>query len=181
MTFSFLLFRWGTREAKKKAPDRDQEVHVTEGQSTVSVPENVDEEYERIRDFLDPDKQKALKAQEKMRQEEKARNEEYNSEELKELIKKLELQQKESNEMFRTYVVFFWMVSNILLIGLVTDFVPGSLSTIQSNNTYFSIILWSVASLAAIRFIGSCTYLLFRLFNERVFDGWGSKFAEKDE
>jgi chitin synthase len=136
------------------------------------MPENIDDEYERVQDILDPKKQEDLKRQEKLRQEEKARNKEYTKEELREIQQRLEEAQKESNAMFRTYVVFSWMVSNIVLIALITNFSPSldSFSPEKKGNIYFAIILWSVAILAAIRFVGSCIYLILRLFTERIFD-----------
>ncbi|EXX76816.1 chitin synthase CHS2 [Rhizophagus irregularis DAOM 197198w] len=166
---------WGTKgDPKKKVHDEKEKVDVKEGgqSATVAMPENIDDEYERIQDLLDPKKQEDLKRQEKLRQEEKARNKEYTKEELKEIQQKLEEAQKESNAMFRTYVVFSWMVSNIILIALITNFSPSidSFSPDQKGNIYFAIILWSVAILAAIRFFGSCIYLILRLFTERLFD-----------
>jgi chitin synthase len=136
------------------------------------MPENIDDEYERVQEFLDPRKQEEIKRQEKLKLDEKARNKEYTKEELKEIQQKLEEAQKESNAMFRTYVVFSWMISNIILIALITNFSPSidSFSPDKKGNIYFAIILWSVAVLAVIRFFGSCIYLILRLFTERIFD-----------
>jgi chitin synthase len=88
-------------------------------------------------------------------------------EESKERQQKLEEAQKESNAKFRTYLVFSWIFSNMILIALITTFTP-SLSS--KPNIYFIFVLYSVAVLAAVRFIGSCTYLFLRLFNENIFD-----------
>lgn len=81
--------------------------------------------------------------------------------------------QEESNSMFRTYLVFAWMISNGILVGLVTTFAPNldKLSITEKSNTYFAFILWSVTGLAAFRFVGSCVYLILRLFTESIFDG----------
>ncbi|RIA86343.1 Glycosyltransferase Family 2 protein [Glomus cerebriforme] len=166
---------WGTKgEPKKKEHDEKDKVDVKEGQdATVSMPENIDEEYEKVQDLLDPKKQEILKIQEKSRQEEKERNKEYTKEEIKELQKKLEEAQKEKNAMFRTYLVFSWMISNGILIAVITSFSPTLevFTSEQKGNFYFAFILWSVACLAAFRFIGSCIYLIFRLFTESIFDG----------
>lgn len=60
----------------------------------------------------------------------------------------------------------------MILIALITNFS----STLSSNdNIYFIFILWSVATLAAIRFIGSFIYLFLRLFNENIKDFIKSK------
>ncbi|GBC10518.1 hypothetical protein RclHR1_00970019 [Rhizophagus clarus] len=165
---------WGTKgDPKKKVHDEKEKVDIKEGQSaTVAMPENIDEEYERIQEILDPKKQEDLRMQEKLKQEEKARNKEYTKEELREIEQKLEEAQKESNAMFRTYVVFSWMICNIILIALITNFSPSidSFTPDQKGNIYFAIILWSVTVLALIRFFGSCIYLILRLFTERIFD-----------
>ncbi|CAB4446357.1 unnamed protein product [Rhizophagus irregularis] len=123
----FMMFSWGTKGDPRKVHDEKEKVDNTR--------------------LLDPKKQEDLKRQEKLRQEEKARNKEYTKEELKEIQQKLEEAQKESNAMFRTYVVFSWMVSNIILIALITNFSPsidGS-NPDRKSNIYFAIILWSVA------------------------------------
>ncbi|CAG8520337.1 uncharacterized protein OCT59_021599 [Rhizophagus irregularis] len=141
---------WGTKgdPKKKKVHDEKEKVDTKGDQSaTVDVPEDVDEEYEKVRSILlDP----------------KTRNDLQRQGETKE---RQEEEQKESNAKFRTYLVSSWIFSNMLLIYLITNFT----STSSSNNIYFIFILWSVAILAAIRFIGSCFYLILRLFTENIF------------
>ncbi|CAG8833094.1 30132_t:CDS:2, partial [Gigaspora margarita] len=68
----------------------------------------------------------------------------------------------DSRKLFRTMVVLLWIFSNALLIIIVTS-VSGDESR---TNLYMAIILWSVAGLAAFRFLGTTTYILFRLFTD---------------
>jgi len=67
---------------------------------------------------------------------------------------------------FRTRLVVFWITSNFLLVGLITNaqLVHWFGTFTERSNAYFAFILWSVAGLAAFRFIGACTYLVFRIF-----------------
>ncbi|CAE6378425.1 unnamed protein product [Rhizoctonia solani] len=62
---------------------------------------------------------------------------------------------------FRTNVLLSWTLSNALLAAVVT-------SATKTNTTavggYMSFILYSVAGLAAFRFIGSTAYMIIRLF-----------------
>ncbi|RIA98760.1 glycosyltransferase family 2 protein [Glomus cerebriforme] len=59
---------------------------------------------------------------------------------------------------FRTRVVLFWLFSNaILVIGIIN----GNSSLLWG---YMLTLLWSISGLAAFRFIGSCMFLLARLF-----------------
>ncbi|CAG8567125.1 9332_t:CDS:2 [Paraglomus brasilianum] len=69
---------------------------------------------------------------------------------------------------FRTRVVLAWIFSNAGLVVAITStsadldkLVPQS----QRSNLYMAFVLWSVAGLAAFRFIGSCLYLIFRIFS----------------
>jgi chitin synthase len=55
----------------------------------------------------------------------------------------------------RTYVVSIWMVANAILAMGVSEAYGTNLGT---NNLYLSILLWSVAALAAFRAIGSTTF-----------------------
>ncbi|CAG8493588.1 14834_t:CDS:2 [Funneliformis mosseae] len=69
---------------------------------------------------------------------------------------------------FRTQVVLFWILSNAALVAGITN-ASNSINTIfaeqyERSNIYMAFVLWSVTGLAAFRFMGSCTYLLFRLF-----------------
>ncbi|RGB36551.1 Glycosyltransferase Family 2 protein [Rhizophagus diaphanus] len=146
---------WGTKgePKKKKVHDEKEKVDTKGDQSaTVDVPEDADEEYEKVQSILmDP-----------------------KTHDLGELKERQEEAQKESNAKFRTYLVSSWIFSNMLLIFLITNLT----STSSSNNIYFIFILWSVAILAAIRFIGSCIYLILRLFTEKIFDKFNK--ARKD-
>lgn len=86
----------------------------------------------------------------------------------------------------RTKVVLVWMVSNMLLVLIMTQ-VFGIGST--NDNVYLKIILWSVAALAAFRALGSLAYLIqlvikkisetrIRSFNRNAFTG-GAKTAKQ--
>jgi chitin synthase len=57
----------------------------------------------------------------------------------------------------RTRVVLSWLLSNLLLVLIITD--VFSIKDAQ-NNTYLTFILWAVAGLALFRALGSCYYLL---------------------
>ncbi|KAF8752559.1 Chitin synthase [Rhizoctonia solani] len=62
---------------------------------------------------------------------------------------------------FRTNVLLSWTLSNALLAAVVT-----SATTTNPNAVggYMSFILYSVAGLAAVRFLGSTAYMIIRLF-----------------
>ncbi|KAI7870953.1 chitin synthase 1 [Spinellus fusiger] len=67
---------------------------------------------------------------------------------------------------FRTRLVLCWIISNMALVAVITN---GQIlhwfGTYEERSTvYLGFILWSVAGLAAIRFLGSCTYLFMRIF-----------------
>ncbi|KAF9928600.1 Chitin synthase, class 1 [Linnemannia zychae] len=67
----------------------------------------------------------------------------------------------------RTRVLLSWIMSNALLVALVTSTAFGG--NFQANSElYLGIVLWSVAGLAFFRFVGSVTYMILRLFNGRV-------------
>jgi chitin synthase len=68
---------------------------------------------------------------------------------------------------FRTRIVLSWIISNLILVVVITntttlDFI-GSFQT--RSTVYLGFVLWSVAALSAIRFIGSTLYLIIRLFS----------------
>ncbi|RIB17802.1 Glycosyltransferase Family 2 protein [Gigaspora rosea] len=75
--------------------------------------------------------------------------------------------QEDYYKAFRTQVVLAWTISNAALVAAITN-ASTTLNSIlpqqKRSNDYMAFILWSVTGLAAFRFIGSCTYLLFRLF-----------------
>ncbi|CAG8523397.1 11363_t:CDS:2 [Ambispora gerdemannii] len=76
--------------------------------------------------------------------------------------------QEDYRKTFRTRVVLFWILSNAALVAGITNSNVESLNSIltadRRSNIYMAFVLWSVTGLAAFRCIGSCTYLLFRLF-----------------
>ena len=68
---------------------------------------------------------------------------------------------------FRTRVVLAWIFSNAALVVAITStsadldkLVPQT----ERTNFYMAFVLWSVAGLAGFRFVGSCIYLIFRIF-----------------
>ncbi|KAJ5175371.1 Chitin synthase A [Penicillium canariense] len=65
----------------------------------------------------------------------------------------------------RTYMVSIWMVANVIL-GMAVSEVYGV--DAGGTNIYLSIILWSVAVLAAVRAIGSTTYAILNLVHKIV-------------
>ncbi|KIK98524.1 glycosyltransferase family 2 protein [Paxillus rubicundulus Ve08.2h10] len=75
-------------------------------------------------------------------------------------------QQEDYYKTFRTNVLLVWTLSNALLAAAVVEATPsaGSGQVSASVNGYMAFILFSVGGLAFVRFIGSTTYLLVRLF-----------------
>ncbi|KAI9019533.1 chitin synthase 1 [Phycomyces nitens] len=67
---------------------------------------------------------------------------------------------------FRTRLVISWIISNLILVVLITnENILASFGTFEVRSTsYLGFVLWSVAGLSAIRFCGSCLYLIFRIF-----------------
>ncbi|RPD56704.1 glycosyltransferase family 2 protein [Lentinus tigrinus ALCF2SS1-7] len=75
-------------------------------------------------------------------------------------------QQEDYYRSFRTKVLLWWTLSNALLAAIIVT-ATGKASDKGAHNTvngYMAFILFSVAGLALIRFIGSTTYMLVRLF-----------------
>ncbi|KAF9180317.1 Chitin synthase, class 1 [Haplosporangium sp. Z 767] len=66
----------------------------------------------------------------------------------------------------RTRVLLSWIMSNALLVALVTSTAFGDFKS--TSTVYLGIVLWSVAGLALFRFFGSVTYMILRLFNGRL-------------
>ncbi|CAE6466429.1 unnamed protein product [Rhizoctonia solani] len=62
---------------------------------------------------------------------------------------------------FRTNVLLSWTLSNALLAAVVTSATTTNATAVGG---YMSFILYSVAGLAAFRFIGSTAYMIIRLF-----------------
>jgi chitin synthase len=75
-------------------------------------------------------------------------------------------QQEDYYKTFRTNVLLVWTLSNALLAAIVVSATPspGSGDVSTSVNGYMSFILFSVAGLAFVRFLGSTAYLILRLF-----------------
>lgn len=72
---------------------------------------------------------------------------------------------------FRSAVVLAWMFCNLALAAVVLN--AGGLSSVGPNSStavtkratiYMGVVLYSVAVLAAIRFIGACWFLVIRIF-----------------
>lgn len=68
---------------------------------------------------------------------------------------------------FRTRLVLSWIISNLVLVVIITNVTTFEwMGTFQARSTaYLGFILWSVAGLAAIRFLGSTLYLILRVFS----------------
>ncbi|KAF9103772.1 Chitin synthase, class 1 [Mortierella sp. AM989] len=66
----------------------------------------------------------------------------------------------------RTRVLLAWIMSNALLVALITSTVFGDFK--KTSTIYLGIVLWSVAGLALFRFFGSVAYMILRLFNGRI-------------
>ncbi|KAL9548850.1 Chitin synthase, class 1 [Mucor bainieri] len=69
---------------------------------------------------------------------------------------------------FRTRLVISWIISNLLLVVIITNTTTfnDALGTYQARSAaYLGFVLWSVAALAAIRFVGSTLYLILRVFS----------------
>ncbi|ORZ14903.1 glycosyltransferase family 2 protein [Lobosporangium transversale] len=73
--------------------------------------------------------------------------------------------QEDYYKAFRTRLVLLWCTSNGLLVSIITY--SGSYGGIGSydarSKAYLAFVLWSVAFLAAFRFVGSVVYLFLRL------------------
>lgn len=68
---------------------------------------------------------------------------------------------------FRTRLVLSWIISNLILVVIITNTTAFDwIGTLEVRSTaYLGFILWSVAGLAAVRFVGSTLYLILRIFN----------------
>ncbi|KAI8145703.1 chitin synthase 2 [Fennellomyces sp. T-0311] len=72
-------------------------------------------------------------------------------------------QQDDYYRSFRTKLVLIWLISNLALVTAITS--EKWLWTYEERSiAYLGFILWSVAGLAAVRFVGSCLYLLMSVF-----------------
>lgn len=88
----------------------------------------------------------------------------------------------------RTYMVIVWMVANAILAMAMSE-IYGSSGI--GDNYYLRFILWSVASLAVFRAIGSTTFAVLNVINmvvegrvrmrmkmPKFMGGWGSKMSD---
>ncbi|KAL1920596.1 uncharacterized protein VTP21DRAFT_973 [Calcarisporiella thermophila] len=77
--------------------------------------------------------------------------------------------QEDYYKLFRTNLVLSWMLSNALLIIVMTsDVFINFLTKVNPNsmkayNPYLTFLFWAVACLSAVRFVGCVTYLVLRL------------------
>ncbi|KHJ32599.1 putative class ii chitin synthase [Erysiphe necator] len=76
-------------------------------------------------------------------------------------------QQEDYYKSVRTYMVVSWMVANAILAMAVSEAYGA---TAVSHNSYLKFILWSVASLALFRAIGSCTFGIINII-EAIVEG----------
>ncbi|KAJ2157787.1 hypothetical protein GGF46_004251 [Coemansia sp. RSA 552] len=77
---------------------------------------------------------------------------------------------EDQNKIFRTTLVLAWMSTNIVLAMVISSDWFEKVTTEDdpsgSHNYYLSFILWSVAGLAAFRFIGSMWYRIRFMFHD---------------
>jgi chitin synthase len=67
---------------------------------------------------------------------------------------------------FRTNVLLAWTLSNGLLAAIIVE-ANDSAATVGANKSvkgYLTFLLFSVAGLAFVRFVGATTYMVVRLF-----------------
>ncbi|KAI8082981.1 chitin synthase 1 [Halteromyces radiatus] len=67
---------------------------------------------------------------------------------------------------FRTKLVICWLITNLILVALICSADNAGFfgSFDQKTNYYMLVILWMVVILAAFRFLGSCFYLILKIF-----------------
>lgn len=68
---------------------------------------------------------------------------------------------------FRTKLVTSWIFSNMVLVVIITngqDMLSWFGSYNERATVYLGFILWSVAGLSVIRFLGACLYLIMKIF-----------------
>jgi len=79
-------------------------------------------------------------------------------------------QQEDYYKNFRTNVVIVWLISNLFLIAIILSTGLDQLDASSTQNEaqraiiYMQVVLYSVAVLSLVRFIGSCWFLIVRLF-----------------
>ena len=86
--------------------------------------------------------------------------------EVEEQHRDAQTKQEDYYKAFRTNLVLFWIISNLLLIIAITSVSAFSwMGDFETRRTiYLGFILWSVAGLSVIRFCGATLYLIFRIF-----------------
>ncbi|KAI8621911.1 chitin synthase-domain-containing protein [Chytriomyces sp. MP71] len=71
---------------------------------------------------------------------------------------------------YRTYVVMWWLLSNLILIFFLTNsWVVMKMSVPGAPNPYLVVLLWSMVGMTGVRFIGSMLFLI-QWFFERATD-----------
>ncbi|KAI8977521.1 chitin synthase 1 [Mycotypha africana] len=68
---------------------------------------------------------------------------------------------------FRTKLVTVWIFSNLVLVTIITngqDVFQWFGNYNERATAYLGFILWSVAGLSAVRFVGACLYLVMKIF-----------------
>ncbi|GAA5981861.1 hypothetical protein JCM11641_001922 [Rhodosporidiobolus odoratus] len=76
----------------------------------------------------------------------------------------IETQMTDSYRAIRTNVVLAWVLSNGALVAGILSTTAGSNITTTQTNVYMAFLLYSVAALAAFRFLGSTAYTLIWIF-----------------
>ncbi|KAI8378736.1 chitin synthase 1 [Choanephora cucurbitarum] len=75
--------------------------------------------------------------------------------------------QEDYYKSFRTILVTSWIMSNLILVVIITsgqNILSWFGTYTERATVYLGFILWSVAGLSAIRFVGSCIYLFMKIF-----------------
>ncbi|KAG0088311.1 Chitin synthase, class 1, partial [Podila epicladia] len=74
--------------------------------------------------------------------------------------------QEDYYKAFRTRLVVIWCATNGLLVSIVTYSGSNLTGTYEERSeAYLAFVLWSVAFLAAFRFVGSVAYIFLRLIS----------------
>ncbi|CDS10378.1 hypothetical protein LRAMOSA03054 [Lichtheimia ramosa] len=135
---------WGTKDITLVATDLGIVESTQHGQADVAVPEQKDVGllYEEACINL-----QERKRDEKHEPDPKTKQEDY-------------------YRAFRTRLVTSWILSNLILVALITT--AQTLEWLgdfdQRTNGYMAFVLWAVAALAVFRFIGSVTYRILSIF-----------------
>jgi chitin synthase len=75
--------------------------------------------------------------------------------------------QEDYYKSFRTILVTSWIISNMILVTIITNgqVIFKWVGTYEERATvYLGFILWSVAGLSAVRFVGAVLYLVLKVF-----------------